>query len=73
MPRIVSTISYNGVRDTSGVTRQLGDPTTIMVDIYEGDSLRHRKATTNEYEPANVNTWTSLGRLRRASVTSSNY
>jgi hypothetical protein len=73
MPRIRTTSSYNGVRDTAGVTRQLGDPTTVMVDIYEGNTLRHRKTTTNEYLPADVSTWSRLGRLSKASVTSSSW
>ena len=73
MPRIRTSTSYSGVNDTSGTQRQLGDPTQIQVDLFEGSSLRQRKLTVNEYAPPNTSNWTQLGRLRRASVTSTNY
>ena len=73
MPRIRTSNSYSGVNDTSGTQRQLGDPTQIQVDLFEGSSLRQRKLTSNEYAPPNTSNWTQLGRLRKASVTSTNY
>lgn len=71
MPTLFSQSLYAGYADQSGTVRQFGDPTQITVDISEGGVLKHRKLTTNQYQPAQTDgqNWQS-GRLSRASVTS---
>ncbi len=59
MPSLITDYVY-------GQTPQFGDPTQITVDVGGQAS----KVTVNEYWPADTNNWI-LGRLKRASVTSS--
>jgi hypothetical protein len=73
MPRIKSTTSYEGVKDAAGKTWQLGDPTKLVTEIYQGSNLKHRKTTLNEYYPVNTSTWDTLGKLRKAQVTSESW
>nr|WP_255662746.1 FG-GAP-like repeat-containing protein [Acidovorax sp. D4N7] len=72
MPTLFTSSSYGGYPDQNGAVRQFGDPTQITVDIREGAGVKHRKLTTNEYQPARTDgpAW-MIGRLRRATVTSS--
>ncbi len=74
MPRLGTSHTYAGYADQSGGVRQFGDPTHIRVDIHHGGALQHRKDTTNEYFPASTGggQW-RLGRLKRASVSSTSY
>jgi hypothetical protein len=74
MPVITTTNTYSGYAEQGGSSRQFGDPTQIQWDIHEGAALKHRKLTVNEYHPAKVTggQW-QLGRLKRATVTSTEY
>lgn len=74
MPRLSTTQSYAGYAEQAGGVRQFGDPTQIRVDIHQGGALQHRKDTTNEYHPAKTTAgqW-QLGRLKKASVSSTQY
>ena len=73
MPRIKSTTSYEGVKDAANKAWQLGDPTKLVTEIYQGSNLKHRKTTLNEYYPVNTSTWDTLGKLRKAQVTSESW
>ncbi|NIM40574.1 MAG: hypothetical protein GTN84_06145 [Hydrogenophaga sp.] len=74
MPQVSTSHIYGGYPDDVGSTRQFGDPTQITVDIHHGGVLKHRKQTVNEYYPAKAsgNQW-QLGRLKKATVSSSQY
>ncbi len=71
LPSITTTTTYGGTTNSAGQTVQLGDATSVQVDINQGAVLQHRKTTTNTYATANVtgSNWI-LGRLTRASVLS---
>lgn len=74
MPRLSTSYAYAGYAEQVGGVRQFGDPTQVQVDIHQNGALKHRKTTVNEYHPARTaaGLW-QLGRLKRASVTSSQY
>lgn len=74
MPVVETTRAYAGTADTAGAVRQFGDLTGVQVDVLQGEVLKQRKVTTNEYHPAKTGAgqW-QLGRLKKASVTSSQY
>ena len=74
MPRLSTSSTYAGYAEQGGAVRQFGDPTQVQVEIHEGGVLKQRKATSNEYQPAKTGgaDW-QLGRLRKASVISSQY
>jgi hypothetical protein len=74
MPRLNTSSTYAGYAEQGGAVRQFGDPTQVQVDIEQGGVLKQRKATTNEYLPAKTGgvDW-QLGRLKKASVISSQY
>lgn len=73
MPRIRSITAYEGVKDATGKTWQLGDPTKLVTEIYQGTNPKHRKTTVNDYYPVNTSTWDALGKLRKAQVTSESW
>ncbi len=74
MPVLVTTNSFQGTAELGGTVRQFGDATSIQSDILQGGVLRQRKLTVNEFHPARTGgTDWQLGRLRRATVTSSQY
>lgn len=74
MPVVQTYPGYAGTADTGGAVRQFGDLTNLRVDVLQGGVLKQRKVTTNEYHPAKTGAgqW-QLGRLKKASVTSSQY
>lgn len=74
MPTIKTTTTHAGTADESGVVRQFGDATQVQAEIYQGATLKHRKLTSNEFHPAKTSgaDW-RLGRLKKASVTSTQY
>lgn len=74
MPVVETTRAYMGSPETSGAVRQFGDLTGVQVDVLQGGVLKQRKSTVNEYHPAKTGAgqW-QLGRLKKASVTSSQY
>jgi hypothetical protein len=75
LPVLLTTQAYGGYADgAGGAIKQFGDPTEVRVDISEGGVLKQRKLSSNEYQPAKTDgsNW-ELGRLKRASVTSSQY
>ncbi|HRK56308.1 MAG TPA: RHS repeat-associated core domain-containing protein, partial [Burkholderiaceae bacterium] len=71
LPTISTATGYGGTAAANGQTLQLGDATTVEVDITYGGALKSRKRTINQYHPAQTsgNSWI-LGRLARAAVTS---
>lgn len=74
MPVLTTTNSYQGTPELGGGVRQFGDATSIQSDLLQGGVLRQRKLTVNEFHPARTGgTDWQLGRLRRATVTSSQY
>lgn len=74
MPVIESSRQLGGTADTAGTVRQFGDITQVQVDTLQGGALKHRKLTVNEYHPAKTTgaDW-QLGRLKKATVTSTRY
>ena len=74
LPTIVNIYTYSGYADQSGAVRQFGDPTQVVVDIYENWIRKQRKTTSNQYLPAKTDgqNWQN-GRLSRAVVTSTQY
>lgn len=74
MPTIKTTTNHAGTADESGAPRQFGDATQVQAEIYQGATLKHRKLTSNEFHPAKTSgTDWRLGRLKKASVTSTQY
>lgn len=74
MPSILTTTEYGGYADQGGSSRQLGDPTKIVVEINQGDTVKHRKIVVNQYRAAKGDGWDwQSGRLDRSIVTSSWY
>lgn len=72
MPVIETANSYAGTPETGGAVRQWGLATQVRADVLQGGQLRHRKTTVNEYHPTDASNW-RLGRLKKATVTSTQY
>lgn len=74
MPGITTLNTFGGYADAAGTPRQWGDLTQIEVSIEQAGQLKHRKVTINEYQPAKTaaGQW-QLGRLKKATVTSTKY
>lgn len=74
MPQVQTWRAYDGSPVTGGSVKQLGDITALRVDILQAGSVKHRKRTVNEYHPAKTTgTDWQIGRLKKATVTSTQY
>ncbi|GAA6140404.1 hypothetical protein NBRC116584_02220 [Hydrogenophaga sp. 5NK40-0174] len=74
MPVVKASSVLAGTPDQAGGVRQFGDTTSAVVEIYQGGVLKSRKSTSNEYFPSQSTggQW-KLGRLKKATVTSTQY
>lgn len=74
LPQVQTWRAYDGSPVTGGSVKQLGDITALRVDILQAGSVKHRKRTVNEYHPAKTTgTDWQIGRLKKATVTSTQY
>ena len=74
LPQVQTWRAYDGSPVTGGSIKQLGDITALRVDILQAGIVKQRKRTVNEYHPAKTTgTDWQIGRLKKATVTSTQY